>query len=263
MLEITYAQLNDWLTAFFWPFVRILAFIGVAPVFSDNAFSRPAKIGLAMVLTVVIAPIIPPMPDVPPTSWAGLMIVVQQFIIGAALGVVMSVVFAAIRASGEFIGLQMGLAFATFFSSSAGGSTTVLSRILYTFSMLLFLALDGHLVMIRLLAETFIRLPVGLEGLEAEGFMAIARWGSIIFSAGFLLGMPVITSLLIINLSMGILNRASPQFSIFSVGFPITLLTGVTLITFMTPELGNIFRRLFEMTFEQMVSVTELLAPPP
>lgn len=262
MIEITYAQLNAWLTAFFWPFVRVLAFIGTAPLLGENAFPRTAKVGLAGAITFIIAPILPAMPAVAPTSWPGLLIVVEQFIIGAALGLVVRVIFAAIQAAGEFIGLQMGLAFATFFSSQAGGTTTVLSRILDTIAILMFLALDGHLIMIQLLAETFERLPVGLSGLEPAGFEAIARWGSVIFSAGFLLGLPIITALLMINLSMGILNRASPQFSIFSVGFPITLLTGVVLLTFMAPELGGVFQRMFEDALNRMVNVTELFAAP-
>ncbi|WP_456267388.1 flagellar biosynthetic protein FliR [Kushneria sp. AK178] len=258
MLEITSAQLDAWLTAFFWPFVRILAFIGVAPIFGENAVPRPAKVGLAFALTIIVAPVLPPMPEVPPTSWTGLMIVVQQFIIGAALGLVMRLVFAAVQAAGDYIALQMGLSFASFYSPEAQGTTTVLARFLNMIAILMFMALNGHTIMIRLLIETFTRLPIGRMGLEPAGFEAIARWGSYIFSAGFLMALPVLTALLIINISMGILNRASPQFSVFSVGFPITLTTGVTLLTFMTPELGVVFQRMFESALNQMVSVTEL-----
>ncbi|ART64436.1 flagellar biosynthetic protein FliR [Kushneria marisflavi] len=260
MLEITSAQLDAWLTAFLWPFVRILAFIATAPIFGETAIPRTAKVGLAFALTVVVAPVLPPMPDIPPASWAGIMIIIQQFIIGVALGLVMRLVFAAIQAAGDYIALQMGLSFASFYSPEAQGTTTVLSRFLNMIAILMFMALNGHTIMIRLLIETFTRLPIGQVALEPAGFDAIARWGSFIFSAGFLMSLPVLTALLMINISMGILNRASPQFSIFSVGFPITLTTGVILLTFMTPELGAIFQRMFESALNQMVSVTELLS---
>lgn len=258
MLEITSAQLTAWLTAFLWPFVRILAFIGTSPIFGENAVPRTAKVGLAFALTVIVAPVAPPMPDIAPTSWAGIMIIIQQFIIGAALGLVMRLVFAAVQAAGDYIALQMGLSFASFYSPEAQGTTTVLSRFLNMIAVLMFMALNGHTIMIRILIETFIRLPIGQEGLDPAGFDAIAHWGAFIFSAGFLMAMPILTALLIINISMGILNRASPQFSIFSVGFPITLLTGVVLLTFMTPELGRVFQSMFESALNQMVNVAEL-----
>ncbi|OHV12016.1 flagellar biosynthetic protein FliR [Kushneria phosphatilytica] len=260
MIEVTEAQLMHWVTLFLWPFFRLLAFVAAAPVFGESAIPRLAKIGMAAALTVLIAPTLPPMPEISPISYAGIWLIVQQLLIGVALGLVMRVVFAAIMAAGDFIGLQMGLSFASFFSSEAQGNTMILARLFNLFAVLMFLAFDGHLIMIQLLIETFQRLPVGAGTLNTEGFRDVATYGSVIFSAGMLLAIPLITALLIINLSMGILNRASPQFSVFSVGFPITLLTGVTLLTFMTPELGSVFQRIFEQGLQHMVEIVVTLA---
>ncbi|HBN60191.1 MAG TPA: flagellar biosynthetic protein FliR, partial [Halomonas sp.] len=104
-----------------------------------------AKVALAAVIAVVIAPVLPPMPSVPLMSWAGLGIIIEQMLIGIAIGLVMHIMFAVVQAAGEFIGLQMGLAFASFFDMSSGTNIMVLSRILYMVTLLMFLAFNGHL----------------------------------------------------------------------------------------------------------------------
>lgn len=262
MIEFTTAQLSAWVMSFFWPFVRILAFVGVAPIFGANNVSRLSKIGVAVVLAVAIAPTLGAMPDVPPFSYAGIWLLVQQVIIGIALGLVMRLVFTAVQAAGAYIGLQMGLGFATFFSAEAGTSTAVLSRFLNLFAILVFLAVNGHLIMIRILADTFTAMPVGPGHFNASAWETIARWGGTIFSAGLLLSLPLIAALLAANLAMGILNRASPQLSIFSIGFPVTLLAGLAMLLFMAPELDGLYVNMFDAGLRMMSAVVQTLLAP-
>lgn len=260
MIEFTTAQLTGWVMAIFWPFVRILAFVAVAPVFGENSLSRVAKVGIAVLLAFVIAPTLPPIPDIPPVSYMGVWVIIQQIIIGIAMGMVMRVVFGAIRAAGDYIGLQMGLGFASFYSAAMGANVMVLAQFLNLFALLFFLAFDGHLIMIRILAFTFTELPVGGGGLDAEGWYTLVRWGGTVFSAGLTLALPLVTALLTINLALGILNRASPQLSIFSIGFPMTLIAGIVMLNFMVPELGGLFERMFANGFEAMGAVITRLA---
>ncbi len=260
MIEFTTSQITGWVMSFFWPFVRILAFVAVAPIFGENSISRMAKIGTAAVLAVIIAPTLPSMPDVPPVSYAGVWLLVQQIIIGIALGLIMHVVFAAVQAAGDYVGLQMGLGFASFFSAAFGAQIMVLSQLLNLFALLLFLAFNGHLIMIRILAYTFTELPIGVGDLDASAWEMIALWGGTVFSAGVSLALPLIAALLTINLAMGILNRASPQLSIFSIGFPLTLIAGLVVLTFMVPSLGPVFQRMFTVGLETMVDVVQAMA---
>ncbi|HEV3425839.1 MAG TPA: flagellar biosynthetic protein FliR [Paraburkholderia sp.] len=259
MFSVTYAQLNTWLTAFLWPFVRILALVATAPVFGNRSLSTPVKIGLAAFTTIIVAPTLGAMPQVPVFSGAGVWIIVNQFLIGAALGLTMQIVFTAIQATGEFVGLGMGLGFATFFDQQASGSSAVLSSYMNVFAMLVFLVLDGHLQMVSALIATFQSAPVSSDLFGAEGWRALAAWGSTIFSMGLLLALPVVAALLITNLALGILNRAAPQIGVFQIGFPLTMLTGMLLLQLMVPNMIPFFARLFDNGIEEMGRVAAAL----
>src|SRR5690606_26064835 len=115
MVSVDIDQLYQWMNAFLWPFFRILGLVGVAPVLGESTIPVRLRLGLAAACTLVAAPMIGPMPDVPTASFAGLLIAAQQVLIGIALGLTMRLVFAAALMAGEFVGLQMGLAFASFF----------------------------------------------------------------------------------------------------------------------------------------------------
>lgn len=230
VFSVTSEQLSVWIVAFFWPFVRMLALISTAPLFSEHAVPRTAKVGLAALLAIVIAPTLGALPSVPLVSAGGFWILIQQVLIGAAMGFSMRLVFAIVQAAGEYTGLQMGLSFASFFDPTSGGQTMVLARLLNVMAMLIFLALDGHLTLIMTLAESFGVLPIADAPLTAGGWYLLASAGSQIFSGGLMLALPIVATLLTLNLAMGILNRVSPQFSIFSVGFPVTLLAGMGML---------------------------------
>lgn len=263
MIHFTSGQLTGWIMLVFWPFVRLLAFVATAPLFGENMVPRRVQIGLAGLLAFVIAPTLGPIPDVPPVSIAGVWLIVQQVMIGAALGLVMRLAFGVVQAAGEFIGMQMGLGFASFYSAAMGTNTMVLGQILNTVAMLLFLAFNGHLVLIDILTRSFTLLPIGAGEFDGNGWMLAARTGAILFTAGVSLSLPLIATLLTIHMAMGILNRASPQLSIFSIGFPMTLMTGLIVLTFLMPDLGGFMHRLFDTLFERMLEVTAALAGSP
>jgi flagellar biosynthesis protein FliR len=259
MFSVTYAQLNTWLTAFLWPFVRILALVATAPVFGNMSVSTRVKVGLAAFITLIVAPTLSAMPQVTVFSAAGVWIIVNQFLIGAALGLTMQIVFTAIQATGDYIGLGMGLGFATFFDPQASGSSAVLSSYMNVIAMLAFLVLDGHLQMVSALIATFQSAPISSDLLGAAGFRSLANWGGTIFSAGLLLSLPVVTALLIANLALGILNRAAPQIGVFQIGFPLTMLVGMLLLQLMVPNMIPFFARLFDNAIEQMGRVAAAL----
>ena len=244
MIEVTSAQLQLWVAAFLWPLSRITTFLVAAPLLGHSSIPNPAKIGLGVLLTLIVAPTLPPLPEVPIVSWAGLGILIEQMLIGLAMGLVMRVTFTAVQVAGDIIGLQMGLAFATLFSPDAG-NTMILARYLYMIALLMFLAFNGHLVVIEILATTFHTLPIGMVRFNPEAWRMLAGYGSTIFSAGLLLALPLVASLLIINLAMGILNRSAPQLTVFSVGFPLSLTVGLVLLMVLMGDLGRYLERLF------------------
>lgn len=252
MISFTMDQLNSWIGHFLWPFMRMAGLVLVAPVFSHASVPNLVKIGLIFLLTVAVAPAIGPIPNIDINSWEALLVVGEQTAIGLAMGFVMQIVLAAVEVGGEFIGLQMGLSFAQIFDPANGANTAVLSQFLSIITTMLFLAFDGHLLMLSVLVHSFDTLPIGLGALDREGWGVIIQWGASIFSFGLLLSLPLICALLVMNLAMGILNRAAPQLTVFSVGFPVTLISGLVLLTSVLPHSGAYFESLFQQGFNTL-----------
>ncbi|MEN7530236.1 flagellar biosynthetic protein FliR [Cupriavidus sp. 2SB] len=261
MLDVSTDQLYGWIATFLWPMFRLLALIATAPIFSESTIPRRAKILLAAALSTIISPTIGAIPTAPVYSYEGLLVILNEVAIGIAMGFSMRLVFAAVQVAGEVIGLQMGLSFAAFYDRSAGGQTMVLSRFLNIVATLMFLALDGHLMMLAALVDSFQGVPIAGVPLSGHGWGVLARAGSMVFATGTLLSLPMIAALLTLNLAMGILNRASPQLSIFAVGFPVTLLGGMLVLMLCMPQMGLYMQHLVDIGLRTAGSVLDQLAP--
>jgi len=261
MISLTDAQLNAWLISFIWPLTRILGLIMVAPVFGHRAVSARVKIGLGIFIALIIAPTLPPMPDVGLGSWHGLFILVQQLLIGIAIGFVMRVVFAAVEAAGEIVGLQMGLGFASFFDPQSAGQTLVLARFFNILAILVFLAVNAHLLLLGVLVDSFQSLPVSTQPLSAAGFFNVAAFGSTVFAVGLQLALPLIAILLITNLSLGILTRSAPQLNIFAIGFPITLGVGLIVLDLTLPYFAPQLEQMIQNGLKASTLVIQTLRP--
>jgi flagellar biosynthetic protein FliR len=261
MISLTDAQLNAWLISFSWPLTRILGLIMVAPAFGHRSVPRRVKIGLGVFITLIVAPTLPPMPDVGLGSWHGLFILVQQLLIGIAIGFTMRIAFAAVEAAGEIIGLQMGLGFASFFDPQSAGQTLVLGRFFNMLALLIFLAVNAHLLLIGILVESFQSLPISHQPLSAGGFHNVAVYGSTVFSTGLQLSLPLIAVLLMTNLALGILTRSAPQLNIFAIGFPITLGVGLIVLNLTLPYFGPLFEQLIQNGLKASSMVIQTLRP--
>jgi flagellar biosynthetic protein FliR len=260
MISFTSAQLDAWLTAFLFPMARIMGMLAGAPVYNNRAVPARIRLVVGMVITVALVPVLPAMPAVPPGSWIGMAILAQQILIGLLLGFSLRIAFAAIDLAGELIGMQMGLSFAVFYDPQAGGQTPVLSEFLGLITTLIFLAMNGHLLVLQVLAESFRLLPVTAPPFSSGGFSALLAWSSTLFASGLLLALPLITALLIANLAMGVLARVAPQLNIFAVGFPVTLTAGFVVLMFSIPYFGAAMEKLFDGAFRAMAQIMRAAA---
>jgi flagellar biosynthetic protein FliR len=255
MITFSSADLNAWLTSFLWPMARILALLAAAPVLGHLSIPARVKIGLGILITIVLAPAVGPLPKIELTSLHGLMVLSQQILVGLAMGFAMRIVFSAVELAGEIAGLQMGLGFATFFNAQSDGSSLVLGRFLGLLATLTFLSLNGHLLMLSVLAESFEALPISAEPVSSAGARHLAEWGGNIFMAGLQLALPVVAAMLIVNLALGILTRASPQLNVFAVGFPITLLVGMAALMLSLPYFTPVLERLISNGLQAMMEI--------
>jgi flagellar biosynthetic protein FliR len=255
MIAFTSAQLDAWITAFMFPLARIMGVLASAPVFSNAAQPKRIRLVTGLVITIALVPVLPPMPAIPPGSWVGLAVLAQQILIGVLLGFTLRIAFAAIDVAGELIGMQMSLSFAVFYDPQNAGQTPVLSEFLGLLTTLIFLAMNGHLLTLQVLAESFKLLPVSATPMHVGGFASFLAWSSTLFSAGLLLALPLIAALLIANLAMGVLARVAPQLNIFAVGFPVTLMSGFLVLMFSIPYFGAAMEKLFDHAFRAMAAI--------
>ena len=255
MITLTSAEMNTWIAALLWPLTRILGLIAASPLFGNSAVPVSVKVGLGVMLAAIMAPAIPALPAADPMSMAGFLIVLQELLIGLAMGFSMRVVFATIEMAGEVSSLTMGLGFATFFDPLSSGRSSAVSQLLALIATMAFLAANAHLVLLSALAESFITLPVSATPMSLGAPLELARWGARIFSAGLQLSLPIVAALLITNVALGILTRAAPQLNLFGIGFPITLGVGMLVISVTLPYLGTPIQNLFNQGIEAVRSL--------
>ena len=258
MISVTSAQLNAWLAAFAWPLARILALIASAPVIGNPSVPASVKIGLGLFVTFLVAPLLHSSPSTDPASAAGLLILAQQVLIGLAMGLAMQIVFHAAEMAGEFIGLQMGLGFATLYDASVPGMIPIIGQYLGIVISLAFLAVDGHVLLLSVLVESFQVLPLAPLS-AASGLRALVQWSGNIFSYSLALSLPLLAALLITNLALGVLTRAAPQLNIFAVGFPLTILMGLLVLYLSLPYFAPTFERMFMDGLAVMLRVATAL----
>ncbi len=261
MISVTSAQLDAWLAALMFPLARLLGLFASAPVFANRGAPARVRLGIAFGIAIALLPVMPPMPAIPAASGIAVVVLAQQIFIGIAIGFVMRIVFAAVDMAGALIGMQMGLSFAVFFNPNAGGQTAVMSDFFALLATLLFLSINGHLLMIDVLVKSFDWLPVSTATVNADGWSYIARAGTTIFSTGLLLSLPVMAMLLVTNIALGILTRAAPQLNLFAIGFPVTLTIGFIGVALMMSAFSPVLQRIFEDGFDLVTQMLRALAP--
>lgn len=226
MLELTDAQISTWVATFMLPLFRVAAVLMTMPVFGTTLIPTRVRLYFAVAITVVIVPALPPMPTVQALDLSALLLIGEQILIGALFGLALQLLFQAFVIAGQIVAIQMGLAFASMVDPANGVNTTVISQFLTMLVTLLFLSMNGHLVVFEVLTESFTTLPVG-SGLMVNHFWDLAGRLGWVMGSALLLVLPAITALLVINIAFGVMTRAAPQLNIFSIGFPMTLVLGM------------------------------------
>jgi flagellar biosynthetic protein FliR len=250
VVSFTEAQLVAWLSPLFWPFIRVLALFSALPLLGQRSVPVRVRVGLAFLIVVAAQASLPPMPQVALDSPLAFMLVVQNVLIGLTLGFAVRVVFAAVEFAGELIGLQMGLNYAGFFDPSTGGQATAPSRFFGTIVGLLFIVINGHLLVIAAVVQSFHAFPVAPEPFAFLRTLQPQVWGSEVFALGLWIALPLVGMLLFVNLVLGVISRVAPQMNVFAIGFPVTLSVGLLGMLLTLPMMQTPFT----MALERMLS---------
>ncbi len=230
-------ELTAMIGAYLWPLFRVSAMVSAAPVFGTRSVPTKVKMITAIAITSVLVPILP-VPEINIFSPLAIIIIGQQILIGLIIGFAVQLVFSAVITGGQIVAMQMGLGFSLMVDPQNGQQSPVLSQFYIVFVMLIYLSINGHLVLIEVLAESFKTMPISAEGLVADDFMQIVKWGGNIFAGGMAIALPAIASLLVVNLAFGVMTRSAPQLNIFAIGFPITMILGFSLVMVTLPNVG-------------------------
>lgn len=249
MLSLTAGQLESWLVQYFFPFIRIGACFLAAPVFAANFIPPRVRLLLAGAVTIIVAPLLP-VPAITPFSMAGVIVTLHQIIIGLAMAFVLQLIFDALAMGGQLLSNTMGLGFAYNVDPLRGVGTPVLGQLYMILVTLTFLALNGHLLLIELLAHGFTTLPVGSTGLGSEQLWNVVAWGSQLFTGALMVALPGMTALLVVNLAFGVMSRAAPSLNLFAVGFPISLIFGLVIIYVGMPAVQSTFVESLDAAFQ-------------
>jgi flagellar biosynthetic protein FliR len=250
MLTFTEAQLLGWISPLLWPFLRVLALFGAMPVLGQGGVPARVRVALALLVAVCAQASLPAMPVVPLDSAQAVLLVVQQLVIGLSLAFAARLVFAAVELAGEIVGLQMGLNFAGFFDPLSGGESTAVSKFFGVSMSWLFMAIDGHLLMVSAVARSFAAFPAGPQPFAFLHTVQPHQWGAEIFTLGLWIALPMVAMLLFVNLVLGIISRVAQQMNIFAVGFPITLGVGLSGVLLTLPMM----QAPFTLALERLLS---------
>jgi flagellar biosynthesis protein FliR len=250
VISFTEAQVLAWVSPLLWPFLRVLALFGAMPIFAQRSVPMRLRVALAFLIALCAQASLPEMPVVALDSAQVLLVVVQQVLIGLTIGFSVRVVFAAIELAGEVIGLQMGLNFAGHFDPASGSQATTLSRFYGVSVSWLFIVINGHLLLIAAVVQSFHVFPVGSEPLAFLHTLQPQAWGAEIFSLGLWIALPMIAMLTFVNLVLGVVSRVAQQMNVFAIGFPITLSVGLLGVLMTLPMMSMPFTMAIERMLE-------------
>lgn len=207
-----------------WPMLRIGAFLAFTSMFSIRAVNLRIRVSLSFLLAFFVSQQIE-IPHLDPMSAQGLMEIFRQILIGLTLGLIFQVASASLVVAGQAISGSMGLTMASMVDPALG-NIPVLSSFLNILGTLIFLGIGGHLIVFGLVLESFKLMPIGHEFFTQDMLGKMIHWSSVMFVGALLIGLPVMMTLLFINVGLGFVARAAPSLNIFTVGFPALILVG-------------------------------------
>lgn len=243
VLALTDAQIATWVASFMLPLFRVAAVLMTMPIFGTTLVPQRIRLYLSLAITVAIAPSLPAMPEVHALDLSALLLIAEQIIIGALLGMSLQLFFQAFVVAGQILSIQMGMGFASMVDPTNGVSVAVIGQFFTMLVTLLFLAMNGHLVVFEVLVESFTTLPVG-SGINPTSLWDVVGRGGWLLGAGLLLVLPAVTALLVVSVAFGVMTRAAPQLNMFSIGIPLTLVLGMVIMWITLGDILNQFQPL-------------------
>ena len=249
-MNIEMLNLLDKFYALIWPMLRISAFLAFSSIFSIRAVSVRIRVSIGIVLTIFLSMQLE-VPKIDPVTAEGLKEIFNQLFIGFAMAMIMQLATAGIVLAGQAVSTSMGLSMANMIDPTLG-SVPVVSQFFTILGTLVFLSIGGHLIVFGVLLESFTLFPIGKSFMTQDVLGKMTAWGAMMFVSALLISLPVVITLLFVNIGVGFVTRAAPSLQLFSVGLPAILLSGFVILWMAVPSIINRINWLWVQTFGQM-----------
>lgn len=247
------------LLAFILVLVRVSGIIATSPVFGSSIAPPQIKIVLSLMLALILYPFVPVIQVFPDRPDHYIVLIASEMLIGVVLGMIGRFLFSAVEFAGTIIGFQMGLGMANVFDPQSQAQVSLVGRLESTTATLIFLAMDGHLIVIQALVRSYSVLPPGGAKITQPLVEKLTDLSASIFVIGLQIGAPLIVALFLANAIVGLLARSVPQIQVFVVGFPLTLMLGFLFMFFGMPFFAQAVHQMFEKLDNQLFDTLKLL----
>ncbi|KIL47732.1 flagellar biosynthetic protein FliR [Jeotgalibacillus campisalis] len=239
---------------------RVSAFFVVMPLFSHRTIPPMHRLGFALILSWMMYYTI----DVEPFEINGdyILLIIKEAVVGLFIGLIAYIVLSAIQIAGGFIDFQMGFAMANVIDPQTGAQSPLMGQYLYTIALLLLLYLDGHHLILDGIFYSYQFVPIdqvsiGFDNPAAPEFVIKAFAAAFIIA--FQIAAPVIATLFLVDVALGIVARTSPQFNIFVIGFPIKITVAFIILIITMGVTFQVIQRLFDLLFVVMRDMMTIL----
>ncbi|MBU3023120.1 flagellar biosynthetic protein FliR [Aestuariibacter sp. A3R04] len=256
LISVTNNEIMQLLGSVWWPFVRFSAFFWAMPVFDNPAMLPRARILLSFFLAFLVAPQVPPFPDIDVFSLDAAVVTVEQILFGVVMGLALRMLFEVMAQVGLILSMQMGLSMALVVDPGSGNQMSLLGNLFWLMTALLFFAINGHLISLQVIVDSFYSWPIGASfyQLNLTNLLLLFGW---IFSSALLVALPSVIAMLLVNMTFGIASRAAPSLNIFVLGFPMSLLLGFLCVFLTLSQMGTIFSEMCFTVLDSMRGMME------
>lgn len=217
--------------------IRAAGMFVMAPILGDKAIPPMIKAGFAIILAIVLIPVASKVAALPvvDSNWHLLLFAIKEFLVGAVIGLFFTLLFVGVRMAGDIVGYQIGLMMANIMDPNTNTQHSLVSEFYYLVAVLIFLAIDGHHAIVAALADSFRLIPIG--ALASDGVLGeqLIRFTAHTFIIGLKVGAPVIVTLFMTSVTLGVVARTVPQMNIFLVGIPLKIIVGFAVMAVALP----------------------------
>jgi len=239
--------------------LRVSALLIVAPIFGHRLFLARAKVGLAVMVSMVVFPLVDGF-DVPEGFFPYAVMMAGEVILGLVLGYVVLLLFIGIQFAGQLAGLQMGFGIVNVIDPQSHDQISIIGQFLNILAILMVLTLDGHHIILNGLLGSFEAVPLGGVVLQASIAHKLIALSSEVFVIAIKISAPILVALFLISTAMGVLARTVPQMNVFIVGFPVQLAVGLSVLVATLPLFQIIVERAIHLIERDVFALIEFFA---